>query len=219
MATYGLTDEGLVIKTLPIIIEEKQQEIRSLFGDSVNVESESNFGQLIEISAEREYELWELLEQLNLSQYPSTASKGALDQAVALNGIKRDGLIFSKILDQAFWGTPGTTILAGTTLYVNGDQDSKYSLNDEVVLGAGVNQIQNISFSLTPDAGSWKITFRNEECTTALSYAASASEVKAALEEISFIDSVTVIGSMSAGFDVTFNGTEVVFRKNHLLEV
>lgn len=219
MTVYGLTDAGLVIKTLSVIIEEKGQEIRALFGDSANIDPESIFGQLINISAEREATLWELLEQVYLAQYPSTASKGALDQVISINGMKRDGVGYSTITDQAFWGTPGTVITAGTVLIVNGDPLSKYTLDSEITLGAGVNQSQVIVFDLNPNTGVWQVSFDGTISPTVLTATATATDVKNALELLPTIDGVTVTGSMLAGFTIVFDGTNVEYRKNPKLEV
>ncbi len=214
MAEYGLTPAGLVIKNLSTIIEEKKEEVRAFVGDTANVESESVFGQLINISAEREYELWLLLEQIYNAQYPSTAEDGALDQAVSLNGIVRDGIIYSRIFDQAFWGTPGTVIPAGTIIRVPNNSTAKYTTNDGLTLGAGTNQIQSLTFSTPPTLGDWTVSFKGETSPTTLDSSTNATALKDALELIPTIDEVTVSGDMTSGFTVEFIGDLVKFRKN-----
>jgi len=208
----GLTDNGFIPKTLPEIIQEKQEEITSAFGANSNTEPESVFGQSIAISAERENDIWELLEKVYLSQYPSTADKTSLDLCVGLNLIKRKGVKFSTISDQAFWGTATTIVPAGTRIKVTG-ATSVYATDEELTLGAGVNQIQRISFNSTPVAGSWNITFRGET-TGPLTYSATNAEVKTALELLSSVDEVTVTGDITTYFEITFTGTNVKFRKN-----
>lgn len=219
----GLTDEGLVIKTLPEIILEKQREIISLFGDTANVNPESNFGQLINVSAEREYTQWLLLEQIYLAQFPSTASKGSLDQTVSLNGVVRDGETNSIIEQQAFWGVPGTVVPAGTVLIVDGDLESKYSLNNDLTLGTGADQIQTLFFTSVPTIGTWSISFSGgvtvPETTEDLSFDASTADVKNALEQLTNIDGVTVTGDYALGFEITFDGTNVEKRINPILTI
>lgn len=221
---YGLTDTGLVIKTLSVIIEEKEQEIRAQFGDSANIDPESVFGQLINISAERESELWELLEQIYLAQYPISSFGGSLDQAVSLNGLIRDGLRFSTVSLQAFWGLNTAVIPAGTILSVDGNSSAQYSLNDEVVLGPGVNQVQTITLSPTPVLGTWTLTFKDAE-TIPLDFDATNTEVKNALEAMqdasgnNVIDGVSVTGDYTTFFEIDFDGENVEFRKNPILVV
>ena len=212
MAEYGLTDQGLVIKDLPTIIQEKEDELKAFWGEGVNLNSESNLGQQVAIAAEREYNIWLLVEQVYYASSPATAQKAALDMCLALTGVTRQGISSSRITDQGYWGTPGTVILEGTEIKVP-ETENTYAVDTELTLGSGGNQVQLISFDSIPDDGEWSLTFRGVTTST-LSYSSTSSNVKYALESLDSIDEVTVTGNFSAGFTITFTGDNVKFRKN-----
>lgn len=71
------------------------------------------------------------------------------------------------------------------------------------------NEIQVISFSGTPNSGTWTIKDWTGAATSSLTATASANDVQTALQALTAIGSgnCTVTGSMSAGFTVTFNGS------------
>jgi len=62
--SFGLTPEGLVIKTLPQIRAEREQRYRDRFGASLPLGDQTLEGQTIAIDSEREAVVWELLEVL-----------------------------------------------------------------------------------------------------------------------------------------------------------
>ena len=72
----------------------------------------------------------------------------------------------------------------------------------------GTNEIQNLSFSTTPELGSFTITF-DGQTTSAIPYNASTTDIENALELLTNINGVTVAGSFGAGFSITFDGTQV----------
>jgi hypothetical protein len=68
------------------------------------------------------------------------------------------------------------------------------------------SEIQSINFSTTPSTGAFQLVL-GSQTSTALSYSAAALDVQNALAALSNVGSgkVTVTGSISAGFVVTFN--------------
>lgn len=86
---YGLTDEGLVIRTREVIREDINSQLRQLFGNSINLSDRSILGQIVGIISDRIGEVWELLEQVNSSQDPDKATKTLLDALCTLTGTFR----------------------------------------------------------------------------------------------------------------------------------
>lgn len=66
-------------------------------------------------------------------------------------------------------------------------------------------EIQNVSFGATPTSGSWTLSYAGN-ATGALAYNISAVDLQTALQLVVGLGSVTVAGSMAAGFDITMTG-------------
>ena len=212
MADYGLTDNGLVTKDLPTIIQEKEEAIVAQWGPSSNLNPESNFGQNIAIAAERELAIWELIEQIHKSTSPATATGAALDMCLALTGLVRQGATYSRVTDQAFWGDVGVLIPSGTKIKPT-DTDSIYETDTDVTTTSGSDQIQLISFSEAPVSGTWLLTFKGYT-TSILTATSTNTDVRNALIALPSIDDVSVSGSIVSGLYVTFSGDMVAKRIN-----
>ncbi|MDC7234975.1 MAG: baseplate J/gp47 family protein [Spirochaetales bacterium] len=87
--TYGLTAEGYIPKTLPVITEELEKEYKALYGDDLDVSSDSAMGQWIGVSAKREALIWEGLQELYASRDPNSAEDVPLDNICDFTGTKR----------------------------------------------------------------------------------------------------------------------------------
>ncbi len=73
MAEFGLTIDGFNRKRLADIKAEKEAAFKLVFGDNINLNPQSNFGQIIGIESESESLVWELAEFTYNAFYPSTA--------------------------------------------------------------------------------------------------------------------------------------------------
>lgn len=102
---YGLSATGFDRKTLAIIQGELEAAYKAIFGNDIDTSADSVFGQLIGIHAEREAEVWELLEAVYASMYPDTAEGVQLDNAAALVGVTRLPAEYSEVT--ATLGTAG----------------------------------------------------------------------------------------------------------------
>lgn len=109
----GLTSAGFVTKRIDDIRTELEGDFRDAFGNNVQVDSQSVFGQIIGIMSEREAALWELAEQVYGAGFLTTASGAALDQLGALAGVTRPPAVFSQVTLR-LGGTNGTVIPAGS---------------------------------------------------------------------------------------------------------
>lgn len=205
--SFGLTDAGFILKRLADIKTEMEAEYREKFGDQVDLSDEGPLGQLIGMWAEREALLWELLDDGYNSQYPDTAQGVSLDQVASINNITR--LPATKSTVTLRWqGTPGTAVPIGNAASVADDETSRYESTAAGVIGAtGINETQTISFSATPGSGDWTVTF-DGQTTGSLAWNISAASLKTALELLTTINTVTVTGSMAAGFLIEFTGAD-----------
>lgn len=109
MPTYGLTTDGLIVKTLDVIREELNQRLRDAFGASIKLDDRSILGQITGIISELGALLWELAEAVNSAQDPDKASGAALDALCTLTGTFRPPATYSAVT-LTLTGTPTTIV-------------------------------------------------------------------------------------------------------------
>ena len=80
---------GLQTLTQNEIVEDLTQDFQDVYGEDINVESNSPDGQIINIFAQMLEDQYELLSQVNASFDPDQAVGTVLDQRCAINGIQR----------------------------------------------------------------------------------------------------------------------------------
>lgn len=204
----GLTATGFEKLLLAQIKEEIEASLRASLGASINTIAPSTFSQIIGIYAEREALLWELAEEVYNSQYPDTADGVPLDNVVSINGITRLGATKSTQDGQILFGTIGTIVPAGTIFSVLGNPLARF-LTDapSAALIAGTDEVQTLTFGLVPDAGSFKFMYK-DQLTASITFAAAAIDVQNALNALSGLSGVTVTGSFTLGFVITFAGAD-----------
>ena len=208
MMTYGIDSAGFTIKPLTAIRQEVNTLLQSKFGNQINLSDESVFGQLSSVFAERESVLWELIEDLYNSQYPDGASYAALDNVCSLNNVTRLGASATKITGQIFYSSSGgVTVPEGTILSVANNTDIKFTTDTALTTTSGTDTIQTITFSPTPDTGTYYITL-DGDTTTTLSYSATDTQLATALNNLSALSTTTVTGSYTSSFTVTFTGAD-----------
>ena len=113
--TYGLTDQGLIIKTLSIIRADLEAAVRAAFGASLTLGDFTLLGQLLGILAERFAELWALAQAVYNSQDPNAATGLSLDNVCAVTGTTRPPATYSSATLTAT-GTPSTTVPSATVV-------------------------------------------------------------------------------------------------------
>jgi len=199
---YGLTPNGFIIKRLIDIQEERKEAYRSKFGEGINLDDNSVFGQQIGIESEREALLWELALALYNSQYPDTAEGISLDNCGAIVAVPRLDPTESLAVIRAR-GSAGTVIAKGRIVSVKGNSSIRFVTDVERIIASPVNAKQKILFSLEPDAGTWTLTFKGET-TAPLNYDANAENIESALESLDSITDVNVSGNYSEGFLIEF---------------
>lgn len=120
--TYGVTDQGFILKRLTDLKSELEVAYGEIFGE-IDISSDSVFGQMIGIQARFLAEPWEQLEKVyNLLSILSSTGVN-LDRLVALNVITRLPATKTRVYVQ-LKGDEGTIIPQGFTasISVNGKQ-------------------------------------------------------------------------------------------------
>lgn len=82
---------GLQVKTQSEIVSDLTQDFQGIYGEDINVDSNSPDGQIINIFAQCVEDFYELLNQVYVSFDPDQAIGIVLDQRCAINGIQRKG--------------------------------------------------------------------------------------------------------------------------------
>ena len=82
---------GLQTLTQNEIVDNLTQSFKEIYGEDINVDSNSPDGQVINIFAQNLEDFYELISQVNASFDPDQAVGTVLDQRCAINGIQRKG--------------------------------------------------------------------------------------------------------------------------------
>lgn len=109
---YGLSFEGFTPKTLQVIKEEIEEDLRNQFGANIDLRPQSVFGQLVGIFSEKHAEVWALANDVYLSQYPDFASGIQLDRVASLTAVVRKPATPSQA-SVVCYGVEGTVLSAG----------------------------------------------------------------------------------------------------------
>lgn len=129
---FGLTAEGFVKKDLQTIKTEIEQNLKTIFGQDIDVSDSSVFGQMVGLNAIRESNLWELAEEVYNSQNPDNADNTSLDRVVALVGVTRTPAIATSVM-AGLTGEEGITVTTGS-LAEQMSTSLQYSLLADVTL-------------------------------------------------------------------------------------
>ncbi len=90
-----LDENGLQIKTFNEVKQDLTTSFREIYGNDINIDSNTPDGQLINILSQTVIDLLELIQQVYNSFDPDFAIGTVLDQRIALNNIKRKGGTYS----------------------------------------------------------------------------------------------------------------------------
>lgn len=91
MSANSLTAQGLTIKSLPDIVSELNDGMRSIYGQDINLDPNTPDGQLVALIAQAAIDIEEYIAAVYASFDPDEAIGVSLDRRVAINGIKRAG--------------------------------------------------------------------------------------------------------------------------------
>ena len=87
--SYGLTDKGFLKKPYEVIKEELEAKWIKIFGSTINLEPQSPQGQIIAITAESIYDVWEQMERVFSSFNIDDVGGLLLNHRSQLRGFKR----------------------------------------------------------------------------------------------------------------------------------
>jgi uncharacterized phage protein gp47/JayE len=132
MSDYGITNEGFKRKRLDLLLEELNDEVKSIFGSNFNVSPESPDGQVNGAISESNANLWEIAEESYNAFNPSAVTGVTQDNLYQLNGITRLPATSSSAL-LTISGTQSTVIPAGS-LVSTSDTNVQFSTQSEVTI-------------------------------------------------------------------------------------
>lgn len=153
--TDSLTANGLQVSTNAELVEALIASWKEIYGDDINVEQNSPDGQLINIMAQGQTDIRELLVQLYNSFDPDNASGRLLDERCAINNIFRRGGTFTTI--DITITTDRTVTLEGLDENFNDPEATGYTIQDN----AGNQFILVNTQTLT--AGTHSVLFRAQK--------------------------------------------------------
>lgn len=155
--TYGLTSDGFVKKRQTDIKSEIEADLKTAFGDNISLIPQSVFGQIVGIFSEREAELWDMSENVYLSQYPSTAQGDQLSNVVMFNGITRQEAT-SSTATLTLTGTDGTIISAGASFSTSDTKKAFLTDSDATISGGTATVTATAEFTGATEAVAGTIT-------------------------------------------------------------
>ena len=112
---FEVTEQGISAPSFEEILTYFQGEARRIFGEDINLDADTQDGQLIAIFAAAVNDVNAQAIATYNSFSPLTAKGIALDNAVAVNGVTRQEATASQV-DLLIIGQAGTTIINGVAL-------------------------------------------------------------------------------------------------------
>lgn len=131
-----VTSTGFVADTLEQILADIEADERATLGPEVNTSSAAVLGQYNGIMADKLADINEVLEDLDNSRNPDTATGAALDAICALTGVVRLAATFSKVTLTVNLNA-GVTLAIGRIVSVTGNPNVKFQTVAAVTNGGG----------------------------------------------------------------------------------
>jgi len=133
MAIY-VTVNGFQKKTLAEIKLELEEQFRSVFGETIDVEPEGPFGQIIGILSQRDANLWDALEEIYKSRDPDQATGTSLTSIARESGTTRNPAVPSTV-QAILYGTESTIVPENSKSRRNTDRGSNpilFNLDNDI---------------------------------------------------------------------------------------
>jgi len=159
---YGLTPEGFIPKTLPIIKEELENELRSSFGEDIDLSPQTVFGQTVGIFSQKHADIWALAFDIYTNAYPDSASGIHLDRVCSLTGIIRNPATLSSATAIAY-GIAGTNIPAGQEVRDSKTNNTYTSLEAVTINTTTARDVSIVV--LAPVVGTYTVTINGTPYT------------------------------------------------------
>jgi uncharacterized phage protein gp47/JayE len=147
-----ITAAGLTIESLNDIVESLEDGLKEIYGNEINVDSNTPDGQWVNIIAQAKRDILEVVQQVYNSFDPDNAIGRVLDQRLTINNIKRQGGTYT--LQQAQITVDRNLSLQGLDEDAENPDGTGFTISDNV----GNQFILLDSADLTP--GTATLTFR-----------------------------------------------------------
>ena len=138
---------GLQTLTQSEIVENLTQEFQNIYGEDINVDSNSPDGQLINIFAQMLEDQYELLNQVNTSFDPDQAIGTVLDQRCSINGVQRKAGTYTYVQVDVI--TDRSVTLAGLdqnsvedSYTISDSEGNQFVLANTTSISAGTNSLR-----------------------------------------------------------------------------
>lgn len=132
-----IDDAGLHIPTYADIRDDLVEQFKSIYGQDIYLENDSQDYQMISVFALKTYDTMQLLQIVYNNHSPKTAVGTGLDSLVKLNGIRRKEASHSTC-EVILTGTPGTPIAAGV---VEDEAGNQWTLPENIVFSDSTMQV------------------------------------------------------------------------------
>lgn len=132
-----IDDAGLHIPTYADIRDDLVEQFKSIYGQDIYLENDSQDYQMISVFALKTYDTMQLLQIVYNNHSPKTAVGTGLDSLVKLNGIRRKEASHSTC-EVTLTGTAGTAIAAGV---VEDESGNQWTLPENIVLPDSTIQV------------------------------------------------------------------------------
>ncbi len=139
MPDFGITPTGFVTKRLDQILADIQAEMKTIYGDNLNLEPESPDGQITAIIAAAYADLWEIGNQSYNALNPDAALDAALSNIVTYNGLFRKDESQSTVTLTV--DGVDTTFIPTGSLVSTSDTGASFITTADVTLTAGVDTV------------------------------------------------------------------------------
>lgn len=212
MSDYGLTAQGFAPKPFEVITKELQEELISNLGP-LNFDDNTVISNIVNIFAERETLIWQVVQSLYDSMSPSAATGESLDNQCGLIGLKRLEASYSYVTAQ-ITAENYTQVPEGSIAYIE-NKDHNFLLSKEVVvsnescvgISLNVTDTTNSSYSLTINGTVLSHTKLEEDTTATIATALKALiDQHVTLKEILTTESAgSILNIKSISYKTTFS--------------
>lgn len=137
---------GLETLTQTEIVDNLTQDFQAIYGEDINVESNSPDGQAINIFAQMLEDQYELLHQVNASFDPDQAVGTVLDQRCAINGIQRKAGTYTFVsidvtADRSVTLQGLNTVSEDDAYTISDSEGNQFILSATSAINSGVSQL------------------------------------------------------------------------------
>lgn len=223
MGTY-VTSSGFQKKTLAEIKLEIEADFKDIFGDNVDLDAESNFGQLVGKMSKDFADLWDTLQEIYISRDPSQAIGTSLDNIASENAIQRLPASATVAQDVLLYGDDATVIAAGKKVKRSNESVTglEYSLDSVVTIQKSTARYGKISVDTVLNLTLYTILLDSVAYTFTSDATATALEIlnglKASIDAGSWAGTATVDTS-NEWLELRDNDTDFDFSVDSNLKI